>query len=199
MPMIPELAVAMLACTRIGAVHSVVFGGFSSDALRDRILDAEARVVVTADGGWRRGQAVGAEGNVDAAVSEPPCVDHVVVVRRTGDDTVGGGAMTAGRDHWWHELLAARTRRRRRPADLRARAHGGRGPAVHPVHLGHHGGPEGHHAHHRRLPDPGGLHPPGAVFDLHADEDVYWCAADIGWVTGHSYIVYGPLANGATR
>jgi acetyl-CoA synthetase len=106
MPMVPELAVTMLACTRIGAVHSVVFGGFSSDALRDRILDAEAKVVVTADGGWRRGQGVGLKGNVDVAVAETSCVDHVVVVERTGADTVGGPvAMTEGRDHWWHELM----------------------------------------------------------------------------------------------
>ncbi len=200
MPMIPELAVAMLACTRIGAVHSVVFGGFSSDALRDRILDAEARVVVTADGGWRRGQAVGLKGNVDKAVSESPCVDHVVVVRRTGDDTVGGAAtMTAGRDHWWHELLSGDD-----PA-----AGGAPSATCPPEHMeaedllfilytsGTTAAPKGiMHTTGGYLTQVAYTH--RAVFDLHADEDVYWCAADIGWVTGHSYIVYGPLANGAT-
>ena len=106
MPMIPELTVAMLACTRIGAVHSVVFGGFSSDALRDRILDAQARVVITADGGWRRGVPVALKANVDAAVQESPCVDHVVVARRVGDDGADPPPMIAGRDHWWHELMS---------------------------------------------------------------------------------------------
>ena len=166
MPMVPELAVAMLACTRIGAVHSVVFGGFSSDALRDRILDAEARVVVTADGGWRRGQGVALKGNVDAAVSQTPCVDHVVVVRRTGDQTIGGlPDMTDGRDHWWHELMTGRGPggRRRAARHVRAGADGRRGSPVHPLHLGHHGRPQGDHAHDRRLPDPGRLHPQGRV------------------------------------
>ncbi len=200
MPMVPELAVAMLACTRIGAVHSVVFGGFSSDALRDRILDAEARVVVTADGGWRRGQAVGLKGNVDVAVSETPCVDHVVVVRRTGDDTVGGlPGMTAGRDHWWHELLTGED-----PAA------GGEPAAIcEPEHMeaedllfilytsGTTAAPKGiMHTTGGYLTQVAYTHK--VVFDLRPDEDVYWCAADIGWVTGHSYIVYGPLANGAT-
>ena len=200
MPMVPELAVAMLACTRIGAVHSVVFGGFSSDALRDRILDAEARVVVTADGGWRRGQAVGLKGNVDAAVAECACVDHVVVVRRTGDATVGGPAtMTAGRDHWWHELATGED-----PA-----AGGAPSDTCEPEQMdaedllfilytsGTTAAPKGiMHTTGGYLTQVAYTH--RAVFDLHPDEDVYWCAADIGWVTGHSYIVYGPLANGAT-
>jgi len=200
MPMVPELAVAMLACTRIGAVHSVVFGGFSSDALRDRILDAEARVVVTADGGWRRGQAIGLKGNVDVAVSETPCVDHVVVVRRTGDDTVGGlPGMTAGRDHWWHELMTGED-----PA-----AGGEPADTCEPEHMeaedllfilytsGTTAAPKGIvHTTGGYLTQVAYTHK--VVFDLRPDEDVYWCAADIGWVTGHSYIVYGPLANGAT-
>jgi acetyl-CoA synthetase len=200
MPMIPELAVAMLACSRIGAVHSVVFGGFSSDALRDRILDAEARVVVTADGGWRRGQAVALKPNVDAAVAECACVDHVVVVERTGDATVGGAAtMTAGRDHWWHELLSGRD----------AAAGGVPSDTCEPEHMdaedllfilytsGTTAAPKGiMHTTGGYLTQVAYTH--RTVFDLHPDDDVYWCAADIGWVTGHSYIVYGPLANGAT-
>ena len=200
MPMVPELAVAMLACTRIGAVHSVVFGGFSSDALRDRILDAEARVVVTADGGWRRGHGVGLKGNVDAAVSQTPCVDHVVVVRRTGDQTIGGlPAMTDGRDHWWHELMTGED----------AVAGGAPADTCEPEHMeaedllfilytsGTTAAPKGiMHTTGGYLTQVAYTHK--AVFDLRADEDVYWCAADIGWVTGHSYIVYGPLANGAT-
>ncbi len=200
MPMIPELAVAMLACTRIGAVHSVVFGGFSSDALRDRIQDAEARVVITADGGWRRGQAVGLKGNVDVAVADCACVDHVVVVRRTGDATAGGAvSMTDGRDHWWHELLSGED----------AAAGGAPSDLCEPEHMesedllfilytsGTTAAPKGiMHTTGGYLTQVAYTH--RAVFDLHPDEDVFWCAADIGWVTGHSYIVYGPLANGAT-
>jgi acetyl-CoA synthetase len=200
MPMVPELAVAMLACTRIGAVHSVVFGGFSSEALRDRILDADARVVVTADGGWRRGQAIGLKGNVDVAVSESPCVDHVVVVRRTGDDTVGGPpAMTAGRDHWWHELMTGQdVAAGGTPADTCAPEHMEAEDLLFILYTsGTTAAPKGiMHTTGGYLTQVAYSHK--AVFDLHADEDVYWCAADIGWVTGHSYIVYGPLANGAT-
>ena len=199
MPMIPELPVAMLACTRIGAVHSVVFGGFSSDALRDRILDAQARVVVTADGGWRRGAPAALKPSVDVAVSGSPCVEHVVVARRLGEAADPAPDMTPGRDHWWHELMAGKD-----PA-----AGGQPSDRCEPEQMeaedllfilytsGTTAAPKG------IMHTTGGYLTQVAfthrwVFDLHPDRDVYWCAADIGWVTGHSYIVYGPLANGAT-
>jgi acetyl-CoA synthetase len=200
MPMIPELAVTMLACTRIGAVHSVVFGGFSSDALRDRILDAQAAVVVTADGGWRRGTAVPLKANVDVAVSESPCVDHVVVVERIGDRGTGTPpAMVAGRDHWWHELMSGDDGAAGGPpANRRAPEHMGAEDLLFILYTsGTTAAPKG------IMHTTGGFLTQAAfthrvVFDLHPERDVYWCAADIGWVTGHSYIVYGPLANGAT-
>ncbi len=186
LPMIPEAAIAMLACTRIGAIHSVVFGGFSSGALAERIRDAEAKVLITADGGYRRGQVVPLKQNADEALKEVSTVEHVVVVRRTGEEV----PWTPGRDHWWHELMeAASDRCEAEPME-----------AEEPLFILYTSGSTGK--------PKGVLHTLGGymtyvylttklVFDL-KDEDVYWCTADVGWITGHSYVVYGPLLNGAT-
>ena len=186
MPMVPELAIAMLACTRIGAPHSIVFGGFSAEALRDRINDADAKVVITADGGDRRGQLFALKPAVDEACKGTPCVEHMVVVQRTGQDT----AMDASRDHWWHDLMSEAS------ADCKP----ARLDAEHPLFILYTSGTTGK--------PKGILHTTGgylthvtatakAIFDL-KDSDTYWCTADIGWITGHSYVVYGILANGAT-
>jgi acetyl-CoA synthetase len=187
MPMIPELPVAMLACARIGAAHSVVFGGFSPDSLIDRINDAECGVVITADGGYRRGAASGLKVNVDAAVPSTPSVRSVVVVQRTGQDV----EMVDGRDHWYHELMAeASTDCPPEPMDSEDLLFllYTSGTTAKPKGIMHTtGGYLTHVAFSHKY-----------VFDLKPDEDTYWCAADIGWVTGHSYIVYGPLTNGAT-
>jgi len=186
MPMIPETVVTMLACARLGAPHTVVFGGFSADALKSRTLDCDAHVVVTADGGYRRGAASALKPAVDEAVTGTD-VRTVLVVRRTGQDV----EWTDGRDVWWHDVVD------RQSTDHTAEAH----DAEHPLYVMYTSG--------TTAKPKGILHTTGgyltqvaythwAVFDLKADTDIFWTAADIGWVTGHSYIVYGPLANGAT-
>ncbi len=188
LPMIPEAAVAMLACARIGAAHSVVFGGFSAQSLTDRINDAEAKVLITADGGYRRGEVFPLKAAADEAVEGTPTIEHVVVVRRGGNAV----EMVDGRDHWYHELMA--TADPVCPAEPM--------PSEQLLFLLYTSGTTGK--------PKGIMHTSGGyltqvafthkyVFDLHPDTDVYWCTADVGWITGHSYIVYGPLANGATQ
>jgi acetyl-CoA synthetase len=187
LPMIPEAAVAMLACARIGALHSVVFGGFSVDALATRIQDADAKVVITADGGYRRGKPSALKPTVDEAVAQCPSIEHVLVVRRTGEDVAWGE-----KDLWWHETVEQADPRHEPQAF----------DAEHPLFILYTSGTTGK--------PKGILHTTGgyltqvsytfySVFDIKPETDVYWCTADIGWVTGHSYIVYGPLSNGATQ
>jgi acetyl-CoA synthetase len=186
MPMIPEAAVAMLAATRVGAAHTVVFGGFSAEALRDRINDCGAKVCITADGGWRRGKVIPLKANVDQALGSTPSIQTCIVVRRTGQEI----GMLAGRDLWWHEAMSAAPRECP-PASL---------PSEQPLFIlytsGTTGKPKG--IVHTTAGYLLGAHlTTKVVFDLHED-DIHWCTADIGWVTGHSYVVYGPLSNGAT-
>jgi acetyl-CoA synthetase len=186
MPMVPEAAVAMLACARIGATHSVVFGGFSADAVADRNNDAKSKLVITADGGWRRGKMVPLKANVDAALAKSPTVEKCVVLNRCNTAV----EMKAGRDVWWHDLVASAS------TDCPAEQL----DSEHPLFILYTSGSTGK--------PKGVLHTTGGyllgtslthkwVFDI-KDDDIYWCTADVGWVTGHSYIVYGPLANGST-
>ena len=192
MPLIPEVVIAMLACARIGAIHSVVFGGFSPESLRDRMNDAQAKLVITTDGGYRRGQVVPLKRNTDKALEGAPSVENVIVVMRRpgagGDEAFAH--MQEGRDHWWHRLMA----------DAPAYCEPAEMDAEDVLYILYTSGTTG---------KPKGIvHTTGGyltgvavttklVFDLR-DDDVFWCTADVGWVTGHSYLVYGPLANGAT-
>jgi len=187
LPMIPELAVTMLACARIGAVHSVVFGGFSANALRERIEDSSCRVLVTADGAHRRGSTFPLKQQADEAVEGSPSIERVLVVRRTGEEV----PMRHGRDVWWHDVVAAED-------DICVPEEMGAEDLLFLLYTsGTTGRPKGiMHTTAGYLTQVAFTH--RVVFDLDPEHDVYWCAADIGWVTGHSYIVYGPLANGAT-
>jgi acetyl-CoA synthetase len=186
MPMVPEAAVAMLACARLGVIHTVIFGGFSSEAIKDRVNDCQARVIITADGGWRRGKVVELKANVDRALPGTPTVEKVIVLKRTGQPV----EMWADRDLWWHDLMANAS------GEHKARGFDAENPLFILYTSGSTGKPKGV------------LHTSAGyllgcnitthyVFDLRED-DVYFCTADVGWITGHSYVVYGPLSLGAT-
>jgi acetyl-CoA synthetase len=186
MPMIPEAAVAMLACARLGVIHTVIFGGYSSEAIKDRVNDCQAKLIITADGGWRRGKVIELKSNVDRALAHTPTVQNVMVFKRTGSPVT----MTEGRDLWWHDLVegAALTHK--------AKSFESETPLFILYTSGSTGKPKGvlHTSAGYLLGTTITSH---YVFDL-KDTDVYWCTADIGWITGHSYVVYGPLSNGAT-
>jgi acetyl-CoA synthetase len=185
--MVPELPIAMLACARIGAPHSIVFGGFSAEALRDRINDAEARLLITADGGWRRGQVVPLKESADSAMAETPSIERCLVVRRTGQDV----AMQDGRDVWWDDLVPGQA------AECPAESMDSEDLLYLLYTSGTTAKPKGiMHTTGGYLTEVAWTHQ--NVFDIKPDTDVYWCAADVGWVTGHSYIVYGPLVNRTT-
>jgi len=187
MGMVPETIAAMLACARIGAPHSVVFGGFTAQSLKDRINDAEAKVLITADGAWRRGAVVKLKDIADEAIAETPSIEHVIVLRRTANEC----AMQDGRDIWWHDAVT------RQPAECAPEAMDSEDLLYILYTSGTTGKPKGiMHTTGGYLTQVAYTHK--YVFDLKPDTDVYWCTADVGWVTGHSYIVYGPLANRTT-
>jgi acetyl-CoA synthetase len=186
MPLVPELAIAILACARVGAVHCVIFGGFSSEAIADRNNDAQAKLMITADSGWRRGKQLPLKATVDAALEKSPTVRHCVVLRRIGLDV----PMQEGRDQWWHDLMAED------PPGVPAEPMDSEAPLFVLYTSGSTGKPKGikhttagYNLYVKKTME--------WVFDIR-DEDLYWCTADIGWITGHSYVIYGPLSAGAT-
>ncbi|MEY4444600.1 MAG: hypothetical protein RL301_679, partial [Actinomycetota bacterium] len=188
MPMIPEAAIAMLACARVGAAHSVVFGGFSADSLLARIQDADAKLVITADGGYRRGAAFALKPTVDEAMAGKHNVEKVLVVKRTGQEVL----WDSNRDIWWHEIVD------RQSTEHKAESF----DSEHPLFILYTSGttakPKGiFHTTGGYLTQASFTH--RAVFDLKPEKDIYWCTADVGWITGHSYVVYGPMINGATQ